>query len=466
MAGQTCASGTCVGGVAGTGGAGTGGAGSGTGAATGVGGSTGSSCSDATFTINATLSDVISTVGIVDWSVSSAVDSAYIDFGRTEGAWEYRAPVEAPSQSGNRTSLLGMKASTTYSYQISIQRGGDTCTSDVQTITTGPVRNGLPPVTMNTPVPDSVYEGFTITCIFSFGGGFPGTPMPATDSWTFILDKDGDPVWWFQPAGISDCSRARMSYDGQTMWMGNVNVMGGQGALVRVGMDGSGERSYPLTDRHHDFAVLPDERLALIEHKTGGGGAQGDTVSLFDPTSEAREQIFDVAQANPNRSQQDDSHANAINWWPEQGLFTISALNWDSITAFTEAGNVEWIMGGSNSSFTGASWNAQHNHALTANSLLLFNNDAGATSRALEFQLNGTTATQIFEYRPAVNTSSQTLGETKRLPNGNTLVTFSNAGVIHEVNGSGQMVQEILVDQIGYTVRRTTLYGPPPPYAP
>ena len=469
MSGQTCESGACVGGLgtggAGSGGAGTGGAGAGTGSTAGTGGTTGSTCADVSFDISSSLNSQISTVGVVAWSVNTNADSGYIDFGRTAGAWEYRAPVETVSQAGNQTLLLGMKGSTTYSYQVSIQRGSETCSSDVQTITTGAIRNGLPQVSMNTPNPNGVYEGFTITCIFAMGGGFPGGPTTTSGSWTFIIDKDGDQVWWYQPSGISDCSRARMSYDGQFMWMGNVNVMGGQGALVRVGMDGSGEQSFNLTDRHHDFAVMPDDRLALIEHKSGGA-AQGDIVSMFDPSTNQKQQIFDVAQANPNGQQQTDSHANAINWWPDQNLFTISALYWDSITGFDQSGNVQWIMGGANSTFTGASWTHQHNHALTANSLLLFNNGNGGSSRALEFQMNGNSATQIFEYATGSNTSSGTLGDAKRLPNGNTLVTFSNAGVIHEVDSSGQLVQEITVDQIGYTVRRATLYGPPPPYAP
>jgi hypothetical protein len=461
-AGQTCEGGSCVGGNPGTGGAGTGGS-AGTGSTTGTGGATGSSCADVNFTINSSLSSAISTVGVVDWSVNTTAESGYIDFGRTAGDWEYRAPVNSVSQGGNQTLLLGMKGNTTYSYQVSIQRGTETCSSEVQTIQTGPTRNGLPQVTMNTPNPGGVNEGFTITCIFGFGG-MPG--MPSTEgSWTFIIDKDGDHVWWHQPSGINDCSRARMSYDGQYMWMGNVNVMGGQGALVRVGMDGNGEQSYSLPDRHHDFVVMPDDRLVLIDHKASNGQG-GDIISMWDPNTNQSQQIFDVAQANPNGQQQTNSHANAINWWPDRNLFTVSALYWDSITAFSDSGNVEWILGGSNSTFTGASWSHQHNHALTANSVLLFNNGTGGSSRALEFELNGTTATQIFEYATSNNASSQTLGDAKRLPNGNSLITFSNAGVINEVDPSGQLVQEITVDQIGYTVRRSTLYGPPPPYAP
>jgi len=61
--------------------------------------------------------------------------------------------------------------------------------------------------------------------------------------------------------------------------------------------------------------------------------------------------------------------------------------------------------------------------------------------------------------------STQSMGAAKRLPNGNTLVTYSNVGVIHEIDANKQLVQEInLGGGIGFTVRRSTLYGPPPPY--
>jgi hypothetical protein len=59
-----------------------------------------------------------------------------------------------------------------------------------------------------------------------------------------------------------------------------------------------------------------------------------------------------------------------------------------------------------------------------------------------------------------------TLGDAKRLPNDNTLVTYSNNGIIHEVNESGDLQQAIRFanTQIGYTIRRQSLYGPPPDY--
>jgi hypothetical protein len=57
---------------------------------------------------------------------------------------------------------------------------------------------------------------------------------------------------------------------------------------------------------------------------------------------------------------------------------------------------------------------------------------------------------------------SGTLGDVQRLPNGNTLVTYSNQGLMHEVNSAGKLVQSIQSDSLGYSTHRPTLYGPPP----
>jgi hypothetical protein len=222
-------------------------------------------------------------------------------------------------------------------------------------------------------------------------------------------------------------------------------------------MDGTGERSYSVQNRHHDIAVLPDERVVYIEYE--GGNANGcDLIKTLDPETEATSTLLQVSQVNGGSQ---DCHSNAINWWPDQYLFTLSVLNWNSILAFTQEGTVQWVLGGSASTYSGASWNAQHHHHLLGNSIVLFNNQGTGGSSVLEYQLSGNQAQLIWEY--SSGHSTQSMGDVKRLPNGNTLVTYSNQGVIQEVDASQQLIQEITTDGIGYTVRRRTLYGPPPP---
>ena len=160
-------------------------------------------------------------------------------------------------------------------------------------------------------------------------------------------------------------------------------------------------------------------------------------------------------------------HSNAINWWPDLNLYTVSVLNWSSVLAFSRTGTLSWVMGGTagQTYFPGISWNRQHNHHLLAGSLLIFNNNgSNEGSSVIEFSTSGNSTNTLFDYTSGL--ASNTLGDAKRLPNGNTLVTYSNANTMHEVNASAQLVRETIFGSgIGYTQRRTTLYGPPPPYA-
>jgi hypothetical protein len=504
LGGQTCQNGSCVGG--GTGGAGTGGGGGvtggggptggsgptggrtgrggagggvtggsgptggrggGGGGVTGTGGTTsgtggGSSgeCETGFFTINTTQSDTISTVWTVDWSASGAVDSAYIDFGQDANAYEYRATVDKPAQSGNKTMLLGMKPGKTYSFQIVATAGGTTHTSCAQQVTAGAIRSGLPQFDVKTAKASSVEPGFSIGCFFgmSMGGG-------GSKSWTFILDKDGEYVWWYQGGGGGDCVRSRMSYDGQYMWIANGNVPGpSSGTLVRVRMDGTNEKSYSVPNRHHDVAILPDETVAYMEY-TGGNANGCDSVKELNPETGATKNVLDVQSTGAGSATQ--CHSNAINWWPDKNLYTLSVMNWNCIIGFERSGNVSWIFGGSKSTYTGdnMSWNRQHNHHLLDSGIVLFNNSgSNGGSSIREFTMSGTSATQIKDF--ANGHSTQSMGDVKRLSSGNTLITYSNQGYILEVDKSWETVREMSTDGVGYIERRKTLYGPPPPYAP
>jgi hypothetical protein len=102
-------------------------------------------------------------------------------------------------------------------------------------------------------------------------------------------------------------------------------------------------------------------------------------------------------------------------------------------------------------------------HSPDANSILFFNNGTSGASTVFKYNImdGGTfTATEAWNYRPG--TTSNVLGDVQQLPNGNVLVTFSTAGVIHEIDPSRMLVQSFSVGVAGYGEWRPTLYGPPP----
>ncbi|MBN2191330.1 MAG: hypothetical protein JW751_00820, partial [Polyangiaceae bacterium] len=437
------------GGTGGISGGGTGGGGTGT-------------CSDVTITASDTQSTAIATVHTVNWSVNVPITAAHIDFGRNASDWEYTAPVPSPSQNNNATMLLGMKENTNYSYQVVVEReGGGTCSGEVKTLKTGYKISGLPTLSVSGSGP---VEGFTVACVFGMGmfGGGGGAQV-------FILDKDAEYVWAYKSSQAAvDCVRATMSYDGQYMWVANGNVPGpSNGNLIRVKMDGTGEQAMQgMSVRHHDVAVLPNEHVVYMEYKDGNSNGC-DLIKELNPEGGSTNTLLDVNTANPSFSGQ--CHSNAINWWPDQNKYTLSVLNWNSIIAFDQQGSVLWKFGGSITDFQNASWSHQHqHHLLSDSSILLFNNDgltSGQGSSVLEFTMSGSSATRVWDFASGNTTNS--MGDVKRLHNGNTLVTYSNNGVILEVNNSKQTVRSITAGGgtgFGYSQRRLTLYGPPPPY--
>jgi hypothetical protein len=50
----------------------------------------------------------------------------------------------------------------------------------------------------------------------------------------------------------------------------------------------------------------------------------------------------------------------------------------------------------------------------------------------------------------------------QRLPNGNTLITYSNGGTIVELDPQDNIVARFTAGSLGYSQFRETLYGPPP----
>ena len=54
----------------------------------------------------------------------------------------------------------------------------------------------------------------------------------------------------------------------------------------------------------------------------------------------------------------------------------------------------------------------------------------------------------------------------RRLANGNTVISYSSAGIIHEVDSEGTLLQSMtwpIGNTVSYIEKRHTLYGGPPP---
>jgi hypothetical protein len=298
-----------------------------------------------------------------------------------------------------------------------------------------------------------------------------GVSSYGRDTWAFIFDQDGDYVWAYEltETVVPSCSRARMSFDGKHMWMGNLNNTHLEGALLRVSMDGlSAVETYSLPARHHDFTVLPNNNILYYERESGGGFSDGeegpDIIKELDPETGATTRIYHENTDFAEQIAESGAHTNQINWVPHLNAVSFSMRHTSTIGLISYPdGQLIAVFGGPISDFDIA-WDIQHGHSILEDTILIFsNNGSSGGSSVLEYQYDLSThsASKIFDY--SSGNTSLGLGDVQRLPNGNTLVSYCSTGVIHEVDSAGQLLREITTDAIGYSMHRRTLYGPPPP---
>lgn len=411
--------------------------------------SPGPETAECSFEVSARLSTAIPTVGIVQWKADvSEFDTAVVEYG-LDTQYEKTAPVDLSAKE-YRTVLLGMKPEHRYHFRILARSQAGVCASRDYTIDTGPPLDRLPLFHVTTHRPDLLSPGYIVTTQFTGGAAF-------------VLDEDGDIVWWFEVGG--EVSGARLSYDAKYMWINASNVPKQQTKVLRVSMDGETveDLSARFAGQNHQLAPLPDGSVAFYAYGENGC----DDIKEYEPDGSVRT-LINAADAHLAGS---DCHLNAIEYSKPDDTLVFSDLRYDNYTKITREGRVVWVLGGSTSDFAGpgADWTNQHGlHLLSLDRLLFFNNgalgDPGARAVELSLDLGEMTATPVWEYTRQ-GLSSHILGDVERLANGNTLVVYSSEGTIHEVSPDNQLVQEVawnLGGIIGYAMKRETLYGAPP----
>lgn len=461
----------CGGTPQGTGRGGAGGAGGATvstGGAGGAGGAAGCAFSLAT---NA-LSPMMPTVGIVEWSTTlpnlasaniiyslNGADAGLLNVGGT-------APVDL-GKAGYRTLLLGLKPSSDYTFHIeATDTNGDVCRSPDYPLPTTGTLLAAPQISRTAVNPAAQAPGFIVTSSGLTYGNY-----------AIIIDADGTVVWYAPTPNT--CSRARLDYEAANMWMVDVNEDNSTGEMRFVSLDGQTTMTNigGLSSAHHDFAVLPGKIAALV-WATADANAESNLVEMSSDGSGSPTTVFEIgpnlyvgatATGQPSTT---SYHCNSILYHPADDSFTIGDRFPDLYVKVSHAGVLEWQFGGScanapagASHCVSESWQVNHgHHLLDDGTMLVFNNNVhGQPSDVLAFQLDtvGTmSATALGDFTSG-NLTSNVLGDVQRLPNGNTLVTYSTDGEILEVDASGAPVQA-LTGSYGYADWRPTLYGPPP----
>jgi hypothetical protein len=418
------------------------------------------------------------TVGIVEWSTTLqnlasanivyALDNTDANLLNKGGT----APVNL-SQQNHKTLLLGLKPLSNYSFHIeATDTSGATCkSSDYALPTTGTFPpspgfpTGVPSISRTVVNAAAQAKGFIVASSGMTYGDF-----------AIIIDADGTVVWFAD--GPIQCTRAHMDYEGANMWMLAGNEDNSTGEMRFVSMDGQTTMTNipGLSRAHHDFAVLPGKIAAMAWANTEID-AESNLVEMNSDGTGSATTVFEIGSnlyvggpsamgAGPNTY-----HSNSIQYHSTDDSFTIGDRNPNLFVKVSRTGALQWQFGGNCSNApAGAShcvpenWKVNHGHHLLDNgTMLVFDNEPSDPSHVLEFKLDtsGTVSAKSVKDFTSDDLFSAFLGDVQRLPNGNTLITYSTAATVIEVDASWSTVQT-LTGIWGYSDWRETLYGPPP----
>jgi hypothetical protein len=431
------------GGAGGTVIAGRGGSSVGGGAGTGTAGAGGGATGNATFTVQVQLASAMNsmapgTVGIVTWTVNvSALTEAHIDFG-LDTSYGMTAPVDL-TLTDHRTLLLGMKPAKTYHFRVVARDAAATYTSNDYTVMTGPATTTVSISKFQVMNATAVKRGFIMSSYWSGSG----SAVP------FILDADGEIVWWGRGGPSGGIARARMSADGKNMWLTSASNTGQ--AIQRISMDGLETQTYSNAVGSHDLTAVSGATMAFLEY----GESDCNSIYEIDPSGTKKE-IFESQGVVPASG----CHGNALRYSQKEDQYTFSDVSSD-VYIVNRAGQVQWKLSTKVTNGHTAWGGIQHGHQLLDGGILIFANNGGGSnmSAMIEYDLNGK---EVRRFAPG--DYSANLGDVQRLPGGNTLVDFSNASVMKEIDAQGNVVLQIngaSGTRFGYALWQETLYGPP-----
>lgn len=406
---------------------------------------------------SATVSEAIPTVVTVTWS-SEEPTRGRVLFGP---GLALSTPLEAEAATEHEAVLLGLPPDTEAGWQVVLDDGA---AGPEQTVTTGLLPNSLPVLS----VEGEGHDAFTVAPML---GGVTG---PA------IVDADGQFVWFYEDTRGLDVYRARLSRDGRSVLYNAASVSGDpaeDSVLVRVALDGSEESTLSVPLLAHDFVELPDGTLTaiVVEYReVEGEELRGDRLVEVSPDGTLTEvwsawDCFDPSVDLGTDSEIGWTFANALDYDEVADAYTLSIRNFSSLVRIPRGERAcDWVFGS-----TGATLPApadpflhQHQFEVLEDSVLLFDNaGAGSTSRAMEYSLDPTGASEPelrWSYTPDPGVFTFVLGDVARLEDGDTLVDFAAGGQIDRVSPDGELrwrLQTQLGYAFGFMAVETDLYA-------
>lgn len=371
--------------------------------------------------------------------------------------------------------VLGLHTASQYAVRAStvLSTGASAC-SEAAEMTTGTFPAGFPST-----LPGTLAEGRT--------AGFHLVPLLAESTVSVgIFDENGTAVWGLVTWDAADHPEWTPNPDGgvpipfnfrvrlDPLGRGVVTNTQGQysddpGMLVTYSWSGEIIDTVEFIGGHTDFALLPDGSQAMLgwDIQTRSGRRMlGDTVMIRSPDGLVTTIWNAFDQFDPDLGHmypygftadqpptEDWSHVNGLSYDPVGNALLFSVTEPSSVVNYNlNTGQVEWVLGMRSPFFDGIDaslidW--PHGVMAIDGGVLVFNRthpgDPTTCSNAVDIavDIQNRTATPGWSYAGASCLQNGFLGDAERLPNGNTIVTWSSYGAIEEVTPAGEVVFQL-----------------------
>ncbi len=306
----------------------------------------------------------------------------------------------------------------------------------------------------------------------------------ATNTWAVAYDRCAVPIWWRASASdATKITRVRMGRDRASVLYSEFDESREEdvGQITRVHLADGRVTVTRARDLHHDFVELTNGELAWLSwerqpnlwfENSDKEEVLADTILSapegvgegVDPT--VRHSTFDDVGVEPfwSCSHMKGAWANGLDWThtnslmthDDTGEWTVNSRHWDATTRLNADGSVKWMVGGPVDSFAFGPDTAWVNHAhmsdAWADRLLLFDNGnhrEDPISRAVEYRVDEASGVmeEVWSFDHPDGGYVTHLGDARRLPGGNTLISWSPDGLLTEVTPDGDIVWEARVDQ-------------------
>lgn len=341
-----------------------------------------------------------------------------------------------------------LRPDTEYLFRVELSSDGVLVGSETGSFQTPEVPDELPD--LDIPVNELDEPGFILTALL-------GEVMAAV-----VISQEGYYAWWHLEENQDlTIARVRLGPDGRSVYYNAYDRGERVGAdaeyhMRRVEFDDGSVESFDIHGHHHDFVVHDDGTVGWIWGDMRWVGSEiyrGDAIIETNPSGDERviwstwdHLAFDMSEECNDSEGTVWTHANALHYDRESDTYYMSLRELDTVVAIDRStGGTRWKLGGCESDFTtrdNSRTDGQHQILPVDGGLLVYDNRPDeAYSRVVEFALDHDThvVRERWTYAAGGAYRTDVLGDVHRLPSGDTLVAWSTAGVMDQVDVEGEL---------------------------